>query len=59
MKKKAIKIYTETVGQRFGTAAVVKVGRRVVHVTRTFPYTFTAPALAAAEQWATEKGLAK
>ena len=58
MEKKAkVKIYTEAVGQSFGTVACVKVGRKVVHVTRTFPYSFTAPALAAAEQWATEHGI--
>ena len=58
-KMEKVKVYTETVGQSFGTAGIVKVGRKVVHITRTFPYGFTAPAIAAAERWAKEKGLAK
>ena len=42
-------VWTRAVGQHFGTEAVVKHGRTVVHTTRVYPYGFTGPAVNDAE----------
>jgi hypothetical protein len=51
-----VKIIIRTQGQCFATYAVVKQGRKVLHLTRDYPYSFTGTAYQAAENWAQEHG---
>jgi hypothetical protein len=53
-------ITTRTVGQAFGTEAVVRAPHgRIIYTTRTYPYGFTGPALRDAEAWVDSQKTAK
>jgi hypothetical protein len=50
-KLNKVKIIIRTQGQYFATYAAIYRGRKLLHVTRDFPYGFTGPAYEAAEGW--------
>ena len=54
---RTLTISIRTVGQAFGTYAVIRTGRRVIHSTRTYPYGMRGAAYQDAATWAREQSL--